>query len=200
MDGADRSQGRSITPCLLSRLRRLARDRRGTSGIEFALIAPILLMIYLGAFELSVGFNMSQKVSQATGTVADILSQKTEVTPSELDGMKNVALSIMAPFPVGKYALKVSGIRVTAPGVGTVAWSRDEKGGTPYAVNAIVAVPTDLTVLNTFVVRAEFSVPYELVLLTPPGVKANSVQILNLSESYYYRQRVGLGISCSLCR
>ena len=200
MDGADRSQSRSITPCLLSRLRRLARDRRGTSGIEFALIAPILLMIYLGAFELSVGFNMSQKVSQATGTVADILSQKTEVTPSELDGMKNVALSIMAPFPVGKYALKVSGIRVTAPGVGTVAWSRDEKGGTPYAVNAIVAVPTDLTVLNTFVVRAEFSVPYELVLLTPPGVKANSVQILNLSESYYYRQRVGLGISCSLCR
>ncbi|MCD7110194.1 pilus assembly protein [Rhizobium sp. DKSPLA3] len=183
-----------------ARLRRLARDRRGTSGIEFALIAPILLMIYLGAFELSVGFNMSQKVSQATGTVADILSQKTEVTPSELDGMKNVALSIMAPFSISKYTLKVSGIRVTAPGVGVVAWSRDEKGGTPYAVNAVVSVPSDLTVLNTFVVRSEFSVPYELMLFTPPGMKENSLEVMNLAENYYYRQRVGLGISCALCK
>lgn len=185
---------------LAARLRRLTRDRRGTSGIEFALIAPILLMIYLGAFELSVGFNMSQKVSQATGTVADILSQKTEVTPSELDGMKNVALSIMAPFSVSKYTLKVSGIRVTAPGVGVVAWSRDEKGGTPYAVNAVVSVPSDLTVLNTFVVRSEFSVPYELMLFTPPGMKENSLEVMNLAENYYYRQRVGLGISCALCK
>ncbi|KQS81376.1 pilus assembly protein [Rhizobium sp. Leaf384] len=200
MPGANLSHDRSTVPNPFSRIQRLARDRRGTSGIEFALIAPILLMIYLGAFELSVGFNMSQKVSQATGTVADILSQKTEVTPTELDGMKNVALSIMAPFSVSNYALKVSGIRVTAPGVGVVAWSRDEKGGTPYAVNTIVAVPADLNVLNTFVVRSEFSVPYELVLMSPPGTQENSVRIMNLSESYYYRQRVGLGITCSLCK
>lgn len=189
-----------IRPGITSRLRRLAGDRRGTSGIEFALIAPILLMIYLGAFELSVGFNVSQKVAQATGTVADILSQKTEVTPTDLDGMKNVALSIMAPFSVGRYSLKVSGIRVTAPGVGVVAWSRDESGGTPYAIGLPVSVPGDLTILNTFVVRAEFSVPYELVLFTPPGVRDNSVQIMNLSENYYYRQRIGLGITCALCR
>ncbi|TCQ11439.1 Flp pilus assembly protein TadG [Rhizobium sp. PP-F2F-G36] len=198
MTGADRNTSPHSPLVLL--FRHLARDRRGTSGIEFALIAPILLMIYLGAFELSVGFNMSQKVSQATGTVADILSQKTEVTPTELDGMKNVALSIMAPFSISKYTLKVSGIRVTAPGVGVVAWSRDEKGGTPYAVNATVSVPSDLTVLNTFVVRSEFTVPYELMLFTPPGIKDSSLSIMNLSENYYYRQRVGLGISCSLCR
>ncbi|PYE35064.1 Flp pilus assembly protein TadG [Rhizobium sp. PP-F2F-G38] len=198
MTGANRNTS-PISPLVLL-FRHLARDRQGTSGIEFALIAPILLMIYLGAFELSVGFNMSQKVSQATGTVADILSQKTEVTPTELDGMKNVALSIMAPFSISKYTLKVSGIRVTAPGVGVVAWSRDEKGGTPYAVNATVSVPSDLTVLNTFVVRSEFTVPYELMLFTPPGIKDNSLSIMNLSENYYYRQRVGLGISCSLCR
>ncbi|TCP89689.1 Flp pilus assembly protein TadG [Rhizobium sp. PP-CC-2G-626] len=198
MTGADRNTSPRSPLVLL--FRHLARDRQGTSGIEFALIAPILLMIYLGAFELSVGFNMSQKVSQATGTVADILSQKTEVTPTELDGMKNVALSIMAPFSISKYTLKVSGIRVTAPGVGVVAWSRDERGGTPYAVNATVSVPSDLTVLNTFVVRSEFTVPYELMLFTPPGIKDNSLSIMNLSENYYYRQRVGLGISCSLCR
>ncbi|CZT33685.1 TadE/TadG family type IV pilus assembly protein [Rhizobium sp. 9140] len=198
MTGADRNTS-PRSPLVLG-FGRLARDRRGTSGIEFALIAPILLMIYLGAFELSVGFNMSQKVSQATGTVADILSQKTEVTPTELDGMKNVALSIMAPFSMSKYTLKVSGIRVTAPGVGVVAWSRDENGGTPYAVNAIVSVPADLTVLNTFVVHSEFTVPYELMLFTPPGMKENSLAIMNLSENYYYRQRIGLGISCALCR
>lgn len=198
MTGADRSTYPRSS--LVLRIHRLCRDRRGTSGIEFALIAPILLMIYLGAFELSVGFNMAQKVSQATSTVADILSQKGEVTPTELDGMKNVALSIMAPFSISKYTLKVSGIRVTAPGVGVVEWSRDEKGGTPYAVNATVSVPADLTVLNTFVVRSEFTVPYELMLFTPPGMKENSLEVINLSENYYYRQRVGLGITCALCR
>jgi Flp pilus assembly protein TadG len=192
----------AVAPPRLHRLviSRFLADRRGTSGIEFAIIAPILLMIYLSAFELSVGFSMSQKVSQAAGAVADILSQKSDVTPTDLDGMKNVALSTMAPFPVSSYTLRTTGIRVTAKAEGVVAWSRDEAGGTPYAIGSKVAVPADLPIVDTFVVRAEFTVPYELVLFTPPGVPQNYRRIMNLTESYYYRQRTGVGIPCALCR
>jgi Flp pilus assembly protein TadG len=170
------------------------------SGIEFAIIAPLLLMIYLGSFELSVGFNVSQKVSQAAGTVADVLSQRTDVTPTVLDGMKNVALSVMAPYEARSYALRVTGIRVIAAGAGTVVWSRDENGKTPYPIGSTVQIPGDMTTINTFLVKSEFSVPYSLALFTPPGLPETASQIITLSKTYYYRQRVGLGIACALCK
>ena len=41
------------------------RDRKGTGAIEFAIIAPLLIMAYIGCFEISVGFNVARKVSRA---------------------------------------------------------------------------------------------------------------------------------------
>ena len=40
-------------------LRRFARDQRGVGAIEFAILFPVLLMLYLGAFELTVGLSVS---------------------------------------------------------------------------------------------------------------------------------------------
>ncbi len=97
--------------------RAFGRDRKGTGAIEFAILAPILIMAYIGAFEVSVGFNVSRKVARASSTVADIVTQQTEVNKEFLDGMKDVAASVMSPFG-GTYSLKITGIEVTSVGNG----------------------------------------------------------------------------------
>ncbi len=171
-------------------------DRKGTGAIEFAIIAPILIMAYICSFELSVGFNVARKVARASSTVADIVTQQTEVNKAFLDSMKDVAGGVMTPY-ASKYSLKITGIRVTAAGVGVVMWSRDEKGGTPYNVASVVTVPTDLSTLNAFLVRTELVVPHELLLFAPDLSK--SVQTINLSKTYYYRQRIGEQIICTDC-
>jgi Flp pilus assembly protein TadG len=173
------------------------RDRKGTGAVEFAIIAPLLIMTYIGSFELSVGFNVARKVARASSTVADIVTQQTEVNKAFLDSMKDVAAGVMTPYGTN-YSLKITGIKVTAAGVGVVMWSRDEKGKVPYEVASIISIPTDLSTLNSFVVRTELTLPHELMLFAP-GMQGHSLQTINLSKTYYYRQRIGEEITCSDC-
>jgi Flp pilus assembly protein TadG len=174
------------------------RDRKGTGAIEFAIIAPLLVMAYIGSFEISLGFSIARKVARASSTVADILTQQTTITKAKLDGMKDVAKSIMAPYQVNQYSLKMTGIKVIAAGSGTVVWSRDEKAGTPYKVGSTVSLPADISTVNAFIVRSEFTVPHELLLFAP-GLADNTLKTIDLSKTYYYRQRVGDEIKCSDC-
>ncbi|WP_132079394.1 TadE/TadG family type IV pilus assembly protein [Sinorhizobium americanum] len=178
-------------------LSRLSRDRRGVGGVEFALVAPLLIMAYIGAFELSVGLNVVRKVARASSTVADLVSQEKNVDTAYLDGMSNVAESVLAPYAGTDYTLKITGIQVNGTTTGTVLWSRDQDGGTPYPANSTTTVPADLEAVNAFVVRTELVVPHELLLLSPD--LSSSVSTIDLSRTTYYRQRSGTKIECSGC-
>ena len=112
--------------------------------------------------------------------------------------MNDVAASIMAPFSTGSYTMKITGISVDADGKATVAWSRDQAAGTPYAKNSTVALPDDLTDTPTFIVRTEFVVPHEILLMMP-GLKGSSVNELDLAKTSYFRQRIGTSIPCGDC-
>ncbi|MBW9063306.1 pilus assembly protein [Rhizobium herbae] len=179
-------------------LKHFWRDRKGTGAIEFAIIAPLLIMAYIGSFEISLGFSIARKVSRASSTVADILTQQTTVDTKTLDGMKDVAKSVMSPFEMTDYSLKMTGIKVTGTGTGTVVWSRDENGGTPYQAGSSVTLPSDISSVNAFIVRSELVVPHELLLFAP-GLAANELKTIDLSKTYYFRQRVGDEITCTDC-
>jgi Flp pilus assembly protein TadG len=49
----------------------LARDTRGVSAVEFALLLPLMIALYLGAVELSQGIAADRKVTLTTRTIAD---------------------------------------------------------------------------------------------------------------------------------
>lgn len=64
--------------CALGRaVRRFAAECRGTSGIEFALIAPILLLLLLGGTTVFTLVRDSRTAERATYTVSDLLSRST---------------------------------------------------------------------------------------------------------------------------
>ena len=48
----------------------LAGDERGVSAIEFAMMLPLMLTLYLGAVELSQGVGAERKVTLTARTVA----------------------------------------------------------------------------------------------------------------------------------
>jgi Flp pilus assembly pilin Flp len=66
-------------------LTRLCRDRRGVTMVEFALIAPTLLMVLLGLFD--IGFNMY------TASVLDGATQKA-ARDSTIEGAETKGLAI----------------------------------------------------------------------------------------------------------
>lgn len=183
---------------ILLRMRRFVEDRRGAGALEFAIVAPLLVMGYVGAFEVSVAMTASRKVSRASSTVSDLLTQTQRTDKATLDTMKQVATNIIAPFTATGYSLKITGITVDADGNATVAWSRDQDAGTPYAKDDPVTLPSDMDAKKTFIVRTELEVPHRILLMLP-GLKDSQVSTLTLGKTSYFRQRVGAKVECADC-
>ena len=180
------------------RAHRLLRERCGVGSIEFAFIAPILIVAYLGAFEASVGFSVSRKVARAAATISDLLSQTSVISVETLDSMPHVVRSLMAPYGAKNFTMKVAGIAVDANGQGKVSWSRDEVGGTPFPKGSPIGVPQDGSMNGSFVVRTELSLPYRMVMLDMIR-KQGQAGAFSISKTYYYRERIGAEITCSNC-
>lgn len=175
----------------------LRRDKRGVGAVEFAIVAPLLIITYLGAFELSVGFTVAGKTARAASAVADIIAQQSEVNKAFLTKVPNIAKSILEPYGNANYTLKITGIEVSSTNEGTVIWSRDQAGGVPYTVNSKVTLPGQFTANKSFVIRTELTVPHEL-LLYAPSLQATA-KTIDLSKTAYFHSRLAQTIKCTDC-
>src|SRR5262245_44457481 len=69
---------------LRRRLQRLAHDQRGVSAVEFAMLLPLMLTLYLGAVEISQAVAVDRKVTLAARSVADLVAQVTTVNNADV--------------------------------------------------------------------------------------------------------------------
>ncbi|AYG57650.1 TadE/TadG family type IV pilus assembly protein [Rhizobium jaguaris] len=179
-------------------LRRVARDERGIGAIEFAILFPVLLMLYLGAFELTIGLSVEKRASRSAGSIADILTQQSSVSKTLLATMPSVASAIFAPYDTTGLTLKISGIQLDASSNATVAWSWAQDGSKPYSTGSTVTVPSNIAQPSTFLVRTELAIPYQLISFGSDFLPAGSSQI-TISREYFYRPRTNTSISCADC-
>ena len=73
-------------PRFVARLRRsrFARDRRGVSAVEFALIAPIMIGLYFGCVEVSDAVAVDRKVSLTAAALANLSAQVTTISSNDM--------------------------------------------------------------------------------------------------------------------
>ncbi|MEV4607753.1 pilus assembly protein [Neorhizobium sp. LMR1-1-1.1] len=183
---------------LTEQMRRFAADVRGIGGVEFALIAPLLLFLYITSFELTIGLSVSKRVTRTASTVADLVTQQAKVTTSDLQQMTSVANAIFTPYQPQNLKMKITGVTIDGSSNPTVAWSWAQDGSRPYSNGSAVNVPTDMRSASTFLVRAEVSVTHQLLMFMP-GLMPSSLQTITLNREFYYRQRVGTSITCDGC-
>ncbi len=197
---SDAGQGRQGTKSgVLLALRRFIEDRRGVGAIEFAIVAPLMMMAYISAFELTIGYTLSRKVSRAASTVSDLLTQNASTNAAVLDTMKDVTKSVITPFPqpVG-FTLKITGVAIDADGKATVAWSRDQDKGQPYTKGTAVALPSSIEgAKNLFFVRTELAVPHKILLVAPN--LSSKLNDITLAKTSYFGLRQGSAIACPDC-
>ncbi len=191
-------EGRQRRGILLA-LNRLIKCRRGVGSVEFAILAPILISLYICCFELTMGLSTAKRVTRSAATVADLVTQQTSVSKTFLATMLDVTQAIFVPYDARGISLKITGITMDQSAAPKVLWSWQQDGSRPYAAGTVVNdVPDDLKSANSFLVRAELSVPHTLLMFLP-GLLSAETRSITISRTYFYRQRVGDNIACSDC-
>jgi Flp pilus assembly protein TadG len=123
---------------------RLMRDTGAVSAIEFALIVPLMLVMFFGVIEISAGVAIDRKVSMVTQTTSDLVSRYKSVTDVDISGVFTVANAMLTPYQSAPMKAKITEIYINpATGNACVQWSR-AVNDTKYADNAVIAVPADL--------------------------------------------------------
>lgn len=177
---------------------RLRGNRDGVGAVEFALIAPVLIVLYMGSLEVSVAMSVNKKLARAASTVADLVTQTETVDKTYLNSMVNVAQSVMTPFKSDGIQVKITGIAIDSKGVGYANWSWQEDNTRPYEVGSTQTLPTDLAIPNTFLVRTELKFDHDLLMIMPGSMDVD-YRTINMAKTYHLRQRSGTKVSCSNC-
>ena len=144
---------------IVARLRVLRRDRRGVGAIEFAVLLPLFLVLFLGTFEVGQGIAINLNNSLAARTVADLASQYTNIYNADMTNILGASTTVMAPYPTQPFSVTVSEVTVDANGNATVTWS-DALNGTARAVGASVTLPAGMNTPNTSLIWGETKYVY----------------------------------------
>lgn len=166
--------------------RRFAKDARGISAVEFALILPVMLTIYLGGNELSHALTIARKVTHVTSSLGDLVTQSKALNDADMVKIFDAAMAIMTPYPTTAdlFRVKVSGIRIDAAGNAFVDWSRALQD-TPLTKDAPVnGLPAGVLVPNTHIVTAEVHYSYK------PMIGYTLTGTFDLKDQFYLRPRL----------
>ena len=172
--------------------RRYRKDDRGVAAIEFALIAPVMVLMYFGLVELCQAMIAERKANHVASAVGDLVAQVDTVTAANVDDIFTVGNTIMSPFPVGTLQMRVTSAIANSSGVPKVDWSRGSGGFSPMAVGATATVPLTLASGDSIVI-AEAKYSYTSV------VRYVLPNALNYSETYYLRPRRSDKVTCTGC-
>ncbi|WGM40469.1 TadE/TadG family type IV pilus assembly protein [Caulobacter sp. NIBR1757] len=141
--------------------RRLARDKRGVSAVEFALIAPALIAFYFGLAELTQAMMAERRASHAASSIGDLVAQSTQISTSTVTDIFTIARAVISPFPTTTLKMRVTSIVANASLVPKVAWSQAD-GLTALAANTTQTVPAGLlTVAGDSVILSEVQYSYD---------------------------------------
>jgi Flp pilus assembly protein TadG len=173
-------------------LTRLRGDRRGVSAVEFALIAPVILLFYFGLAEFCQAFMAQKRMGRTAATVADLVTQNESVTVSDVADVFEVGRLMMRPFPSTPLEQRVTALTRRADGQVRVDWSRAQ-GMTARGAGSTVEIPDGLIAANESLVMTEITYDYE----SPFGELLPG--LTRFSHIYYLRPRKVEQVACTDC-
>ena len=128
---------------ILGRLRKFARAREAAAAVEFALIMPVMLTLYLGSTELAQLINVDRRVTVIAGTVGDLVARaKNSIGATTLTDYFQAAQAIVSPFSTTSLTQVVTMVKVTSAGAATVEWSKAYNGGVAKTTGATYTLPS----------------------------------------------------------
>ena len=169
---------------MLAVVRRFSSDRRGLAALEFALIAPLMVLVLFGSVEVTELLNTNRRAENASASVADVIARDTDVTTPEISDLWTAAATLMYPNSATPLKMRVTSVRINSATDARVLWSEGYNGYSPRGAGSAVALPSGLMIVGSSVIMSEANYHY----VPPIGVFLHVA--MDLSHTEYRRPRV----------
>jgi Flp pilus assembly protein TadG len=172
---------------------RLASDCNAVAAIEFAIIVPIMLVMFFGTVEFSSAVAVDRKVTLIARTLSDLTSQSLSVADTDLTNFFTASNAIMTPYAAGQTQATLCELYVNPTTlVVKVEWIKsatfNSSGGvvlgSGVATNCPIAIPSQLAVAGTYLIFSKVSYAY-----TPAVGYLGAIPTFPLSDVSYTRPR-----------
>jgi Flp pilus assembly protein TadG len=164
--------------------RRLVRDRRGLAALEFALIAPMMVVVLFGSIELTEALACNRRIENTSASLADVVSRDTQISNQEMTDLWAAANALMYPNSATPMKTRVSSVQIIDASTAKVLWSDGHNGYTARSAGSNITLPAGMMVPNTSVIVAETTYRY-----TPPiGIFLKVA--FDLAHTEYRRPRI----------
>jgi Flp pilus assembly protein TadG len=160
-----------MKPSLFGRLRalcRLAVEDGGMAAVEFSLILPLLVVLWIGGVEVTQALSVDRRLNNLASAIGDLAARSKQLTYSDVDNIFDIAPGAMFPYcqtstecQTAGLQMRVTAVDVDSGGNAKVAWSRAE-GVSPYGAgdDLNTTVPPTLRVPDSQIIMAEVNFTY----------------------------------------
>jgi Flp pilus assembly protein TadG len=167
--------------------RRLRGDQRGVAAIEFALVVPVMIVIYLVGFEVTEAATAYRKLTDTTVQVANVTAQFTSMSCTDITNVLDATAQIMTPYPTSNIDIVLSEVTTNSAGVGKVTWS-EELQGTRLPDGSTVTMPTGFQTPNSSYVMVRTSYIYQ------PSIGAAFIGPIQMTDKIFMLPRASSSI------
>jgi Flp pilus assembly protein TadG len=175
-------------------MNRFREDQRGAAAIEFAIIAPMMILLYCGFAQASLGMMATRRAGHAASIVADLVAQGPSIAKSDMTDIFNVGDAIVQPFPVTPLQIVVSSVTADANVSPVVSWSLANRATARKPKAKVTAFPPGLlAATGDSMIMAEVTYSYALPL---PNFLPNTA---SLKQTFYLKPRRSASVTCSDC-
>lgn len=164
-------------------VRGIRYNEEGVSAVEFALIAPILILVYLGAVELSLLMRVDRRVTSTSASLGDLTARLATVTDTDMQEMFAAAEVMMQPYDAKSATMRITSIVDSGDGNPVVAWS-DAYSMPAFSKGETVTLPAGIITSPGSIIMAEVKYAYTSDL---GGGVINTSK--TLGDKFYLRPR-----------
>ena len=133
---------------ITNKIKTFSKAKEGLAAIEFAILAPLMVFLFLATIETSDALSTSRRVTLAVNTMTDLVAQELQIDNNQLDDLFTGVEDIIDQGSIAVDFNVVSLIVDPSTNDPVVHWSRSNSGGTPYAPGSPYTGEADVALLD----------------------------------------------------